>query len=82
MKAVKKPIPIEVVRFDGGTASIPDGVSYSNNPLEFGGWAIFNRARADWLPLKVGDYLNVTDLNDVYPISAEYFAAHYEVIEA
>lgn len=79
MKAIKKPIPIEIVEFDPNSLS-PDGVSISGNDEEPSAFAVFNKLHSSWIGLKPGDYLNVTDLGDVYPIDRATFERTYDVV--
>lgn len=76
MKARKKPIVIDVVVFDLTQPHLGVDLREQN-----GLWQVYNLTRDEWTYLGPGDLLNVTDLNDVYPISSEYFADHYEIVE-
>lgn len=79
MKAVKKPIPIEVVEFDPD--DIPNGVQISGNDDPPEAYGVFNQLHSSWIGIKRGDYLNVTDLTDVYPIDRATFERTYTVVD-
>ena len=42
--------------------------------------AVWNEPQQTYVGVNDGDYIRIDNLNDVYPISAEYFAENYEVI--
>lgn len=79
MKAVKKPIAIDVTVFEA--SRVPEGVKvkYDNSPESLG-WHVFNELHGSWIGVKEGDFLNVTSLQDVYPIDASYFSMNYDVV--
>ena len=78
MKAVKKPIPIDVQLFDPDAIppSIPLNVTFRGDS----GWQIWNPLHKSFINLKKGDYVNITNPEDTYPIEAEVFQNTYEVI--
>lgn len=82
MKAVKKPIPIEVVIFDPHTTDLPAYVQWRSNEQAFT-YAVFNALHSSWIEVKPGDYLNVNDRtgHDIYPIDRATFERTYYVIE-
>lgn len=75
MKAIKKPIPIEVLEFD--PAQIPTGVLTVERDGE---WKVFNRLHGSWIGVKSGDYLNVGSMADVYPIDRDTFLRTYDPV--
>jgi hypothetical protein len=84
MKAIKKANPINVVE----VTSLPavqgglDNVRIRARAGEFGHrFEVWNALHQSWIGVNVGDYLNVTDAGDVYPIDADYFAQNYEVVK-
>lgn len=87
MLFVKKPVPQEIRRFElhdvgthrRGFRDLPDGVQIRfQGEGDAGSFEVYNALHDSWIKLKVGDWLNVQDLEDVYPIEASYFAEHYE----
>lgn len=80
MKAIKRPIPIDVVKFppDAGDV-IPVDVTLRSS--EKGRWEVWNALHASWVGFSEGDYLNVTNEQDVYPIEAQVFAVTYDVVD-
>jgi len=44
-------------------------------------WRVLNRKTQSWPIVRVGDYLDVTDLQDVQVISGEAFAGEYRIVE-
>lgn len=77
MKAIKKPIPIEVVVF--GEVEPPPFVNC--RPKIGGGWEVWNQPGQAWVLVKEGDYLNVSDANDIYPIPKGVFEASYDIVK-
>ena len=80
MKAIKKPIPIEVVVFD------PLGPGHPGVKIGAGAGteykpAVWNALHQSWIGLSPGDYLNVTNPKDIYPIAKAVFETTYEVVE-
>lgn len=81
--AAKKPIPITVVAFENDVPGLPEFVRVEmeqlvgTNLVQFKVW---NELHKSFIGFKIGDYLNVTDANDVYPIDRDYFDKHYEVL--
>lgn len=80
MRAVKKPIPIDVVEFNGMSPlevkTRRRHVGDDDNPSH----EIWNAKHESWIGLNVGDYINVTDLGDTYPIARDVFARTYDVL--
>jgi hypothetical protein len=74
-QAVKKPIEITAVEFDG---TAPDGVEIREwSPQRY---SVFNRLHISWIEFAVGDMLNIGDLGDVYPIDRATFEATYDIV--
>lgn len=81
MKAVKKPIPIEVVEFQPDTRGVlPVSVMWRSNSDDT--YAVFNSLHNSWIEVKPGDYLNVNDQTgrDIYPIDRETFERTYDIV--
>ena len=77
MKAVKRPIPIEVVEFHPDTV-LQLGVIFMGTP---NGYRVFNNLHKSYIGVEIGDFLNITNLDDVYPINREVFFNTYDVVE-
>lgn len=80
MKAVKKPIPIEVVQFGPRALThLPSYVQWRHADSKY---SVFNARHSSWIDVKIGDYLNVTDTTgrDIYPIDRETFDRTYDVV--
>lgn len=73
MKAVKRPIPIEVVQFT--LAAPPACVQARADGSHF----VWNELHQSEINIKPGDYLNVTSPGDIYPIEEAVFASTYVV---
>lgn len=80
MKAVKKPIPIEVERFDPNKKPWPRGVEADSSGLGGTQYFVWNELHGTKIPLEAGDYVNVTDERDTYPIKQHVFAATYDIL--
>lgn len=80
MKAVKKPIPIEVEEFQPEKLPWPPQVHAK--PLK-GCYEVFNDLHQSWITIQPGDYVNVTDKTgrDIYPIDRATFARTYDIVE-
>jgi len=78
MKAIKKPILVDVVRFDAET-DLPPAVRVRFTEKR---WTVWNQLHDSWIGVTPGDYLNVTTPGDIYPIDAAYFAEHYDLVPA
>jgi hypothetical protein len=82
MKAIKKPIPIEVVVFDpAAPLTLPIFVVWRrNDPL---GYSVFNALHGSWIDVQIGDYLNVSDQTgrDIHPIDRATFERTYDVVD-
>jgi hypothetical protein len=78
MKAVKRPIPIEVEEFQPDKTPWPLGVKASVNAGEYFVW---NELHASRINIKPGDFVNVTVASDVYPIDRETFDRTYDVVK-
>lgn len=77
MKAIKKPIPIEVEEFQPDNRQWPHGVDKGDD----GHYFVFNSLHKSAIRLEAGDFVNVTDLNDLYPIKRAIFYATYDVVK-
>jgi hypothetical protein len=74
-QAVKKPIPITVFELTEN-ATLPAGVNLQGEP---GDLRVWNELHKSWIGVKTGDYLNVTDPKDVYPIDRDTFEKTYDL---
>lgn len=75
MQAIKKPIPIEVAEFTGGPS-----FQYQQRPKIGGGFEIWNALHGSWIGIEKGDYINVTNPQDTYPIQRKVFEETYDVV--
>lgn len=80
MKAIKRPIPITVVVFDPTIAAANQWTGLLR-PKVGRGWEIWNERHASWIGVQPGDYLNVSDPGDVYPIAKGVFDATYDIVD-
>lgn len=77
MKAVKKPIPIEVEEFR------PDHRPWPTNVLRAEGrFVVWNATQGTYIPINPGDYVVVENGSDSYPIPRCVFDAVYDIIES
>ncbi len=81
MKAIKKPIPIEVERFDSNLPMprIRERAKVQTRPGA-GNYQVWNEKHFSWIGFEHGDYLNVTNVDDIYPIAKDVFEATYDVV--
>lgn len=75
MKAIKKPIPIEVTELRAGE-SLPLGVIWKDGFLY-----VRNKLHNSDIQTKFGDFINITNPDDIYPIEKDVFKNTYDVIE-
>lgn len=83
MKAIKKPVPIEVEEFIPSKQPWPQCVGkidLTDHAVEY---YVYNKLHDSRIKIQSGDYINVTDITgtDVYPIEAAVFRKTYTVIE-
>lgn len=81
MKAVKKPIPIEVEEFQPSMSVWP--MCCESGQGDYAGqYVVYNALHGSYIQIKPGDYINVTDRSgrDIYPIDRETFYRTYEVL--
>lgn len=77
MKAVKKPIPIEVEEFQPDRLPWPLRVHSDD-----AGYYVLNELHGSSIKIQPGDYVNVTDKTgrDIYPIDRATFERTYDVM--
>lgn len=80
MKAIKKPIPITVEQFQPERTPWPPNVHADLSGLGAAEYFVWNALHGAKIPIERGDYINVTDANDTYPIKADVFRATYEIV--
>jgi hypothetical protein len=68
-----------VVYDPAGTAH--PGVQIGAGAGTGGQTAVWNELHKSWIGLSEGDYLNVSNPGDIYPISKAVFEATYEVVK-
>lgn len=74
LKATKKPITITVIRAQ-------DIELYREQfHIEVDDRTIYNQNAKEYKRFQEGDYINVTDPNDIYAIPKEYFESNYVVV--
>lgn len=78
LTAVKKPIPITVVEFVAPTEAAP--LQEHVQQRDDGTFFVFNAKHQSEINLAPGDYLNVTDAGDVYPIARDVFERTYDLV--
>lgn len=78
MKAIKKPIPIEVEEFQPNVQPWPKQVHSTPQ-----GYEVFNALHESWIKIQPGDYVNVTDKSgqDIYPIDRATFERTYDIVK-
>lgn len=81
MKAVKKPIPITVEEFRPDRKPWPMNVQADDSGLNGREYFVWNQLHGSRIGLKPGDYVNVSDPADTYPIDSETFNRTYDVVE-
>lgn len=82
MKAVKRPILIEVWEFQPGSEA-PLSVQIRTTVNGVGPrYQVLNNLHGSWIDVKPGDYLNVTDTSgrDIYPIDRKTFEQTYDLV--
>lgn len=73
----KKPIAIDVICITADNRDEwPDEVKRTE-----AGYEVYNALHDSWIKFKSGDWINITDPKDRYPIDAATFAATYEAVE-
>jgi len=78
MKAIKKPIPIEVILLEDLLKQKREDIEIKRGgPIDY---QIYNRKHQSWIGCELHDYINVTDINDTYPIAKDVFEATYQII--
>lgn len=75
VKAIKKPVVITFEKFTGYS----DNVKVQDK--EDDTYAVYNKLHNSWIGLKIGDYINIENPEDNYPVDAKYFEEHYEIVE-
>lgn len=81
MRAVKKPIPIEVVTFDPTPGAMPANINTRIRPGDEGPThELWNELHQSWVGINQGDVINVNTPGDFYPITQEVFAKTYDVL--
>lgn len=87
MKAVKKPIPIEVEEFQPDKLPWPGKMCSGTYEIKspYAGavfYRVFNELHNSWINVNPGDYLNVSDKTgrDIYPIDRATFERTYDVL--
>ena len=75
MKAVRKPIPVEVVQV-GSVEAVAAQYPF----IIFSGFRVYNELHDSFVGFKLGDYLCVEDPHDVYPIDRALFERSYTVV--
>jgi hypothetical protein len=79
MKAIKRPTPITVEVFYPESKPWPRNVKESKtNPGEY---FVYNKLHDSPIKLERGDFVNVTEPNDTYPIAKKVFKATYDVVK-
>lgn len=76
MKFRKKPTTIEAIEF--GPSSLPPGIRATMVREKDGEWQVWNELHRSWINVKLGDMVNITKYEDVYPIERATFDATYE----
>lgn len=77
MKAIKRPIAIEVITLEELLKQEREDIEIRK---EDGSFQIFNRLHKSWIKLELEDYVNITDLFDTYPISKKVFDETYQTV--
>jgi hypothetical protein len=80
LHAIKKPIQIQVEEFQPHITPWPKGVQVDQlekDPVEY---FVYNELRGTRAFLLPGDYVNVTNEHDLYPIARSVFDATYDVL--
>lgn len=80
MKAVKKPIPITVEVFDPHKKPWPRNVQEDRSGLGGVEYFVWNALSGEKRSIEPGDYVNVTDDSDTYPIKRQVFEATYDIV--
>jgi hypothetical protein len=81
MRAIKRPIPIEVTVFEPSQKPWPIGVEdvlLEGSPT--GRYRVWNELHKSWISLDPGDYVNVTAPGDTYPIAKAVFDSTYDIV--
>lgn len=84
MKAIKKPIPIDVEEFQPDRRPWPLGVvnNVTGDDLTTPQYQVWNALHSSWITIQPGDYVNVVDGQDLYPIDRATFERTYDIVEA
>lgn len=75
LKAVKKQIEIQVIR----AQDLESHREQFHIELDANGY-ILNQNTQEYRRAVEGDYINVTDPNDIYPIPRTYFEENYVIV--
>lgn len=70
-KYIKKQMPAELIEVKAGE-KLPGCVEDAGNHLR-----VWNAPQECYISLQYGDFVNVTDLKDIYPIAKEYVEKYY-----
>lgn len=81
MKAMKKPIPITVEEFQPDQEPWPNGVSYDIDGNGAREYYVVSTLHGVKVPLEAGDFVNVSNEKDLYPIKRDVFYATYDIVE-
>jgi hypothetical protein len=76
MRAINKPREIEVVQYQAG-GDLPPGVFIR----EDGKASVWNELHGSAIRLEPGDFVNITDPRDYYPIKREVFEKTYTLLD-
>ena len=79
MQAVKKPTPITVLEIID-MSSVPPDISVERTGNSEFPFQIWNHMSKQWIQFQAGDFLNITNLQDVYPIPKAVFYETYYVV--
>lgn len=79
MKLRKRPIEIEAFQVTLN-ASMPPQLWLRTRWTHERGYEVYNELHDKWLGFALGDYVNVTDPRDYYPIHRDYIERCYETV--
>ncbi len=82
MKFRTKPAECELIEYRPATwqTDMPGDVSIRTRPDDLQRAAVWNELHQSAINLEPGDYVNVTNPGDYYPIKAHIVAAKYEPV--
>ncbi len=82
MKAIKKPIPIEIEEFQPHRRPWPICVEEGETGSTMR-YCVVNKLHGSRIGIKPGDFINVSDKTgtDIYPIDRDTFMKTYDIIE-